>query len=172
MASILSQAAVSNSETERRAQELLYAWYQLYFTGTPVTLAGDTVTLPKLAKTDYVFQQGPLRQPSATPQIQTVFIDLKPTYDRAGEANLVRAEVMASVTVSCAYPSSGDQKADHQARLVADALRRMFESERHAIAQKGIRHARVLRGPKPISTPLAATRLLMVRLELQFEAPV
>jgi len=171
MAAILNQQAISNTETERRAQEVLYAWYRLFFTGESVTIAGETVTLPKLEKTDYIFQQGPLRSPSQSPQIQTVFIDSSTEYTHNGPSRLATMEVHASLTVSCAYPSAGDQSADHKARLVADALRRMFESEKLALAQKGIHHARVLRGPKPIGTRLAATRLLMVRMELQFAVP-
>lgn len=170
---MLTSASISNDQVERGAQELLYEFMRGYFTGAPVTIGGQPRTLPLLPQntallSPWLFnQQSLLGSPDAI--VHTIFNDLKPRENpQTDDQKLVRVDLTASLYVRVQNPVAGFQTADNTCRVIADGLRQIFESEHYNIAQKQIHHAKVRRGPKPLSTNAMQTRLLIVTMQLQY----
>jgi hypothetical protein len=170
---MLTSAPISRREAERRLQELLYEFYLLYFTGAPVEVGGDTVTfeaLPKNTKelTHWLFGDAELRGTPAA-WVHTVITDWRlHEQDESETQKLVRGDLTLSLCVRAANPGRGLQEPDFRSRAIADGLRQIFESEQHALAQKGIHHARVRRGPVPVAFPGTHSRMLMVTAQTHY----
>ncbi len=158
---------ISQQETERKAMELLLKFFRLFFTGTPVAVSGDTETLP-LCDLYWAVQTVP--KASEKPQIHTVFLDWKAKEHFSGDRKLVRADVMAQIIVRVAEPGTDGKNPDHKAMRVADGLKRLFESEKILLAQKGIHHCKVKRGPIALSINGMAARMLVVTFQLHYQA--
>ena len=163
----MEASPISQHETERKAQELLHEFYGCYFTGEAVMLAGAEAILPRC---DYFYAQQEVPKASEKPQIHTVFTGWKQSGTFTGDVKLVRAGVTAQVIVRAGQPGSGGANPDHVARRVADAVRQIFESEKILLAQKGIRHCKVDRGPVALQMLGMSARLLVISFQLQYQA--
>jgi hypothetical protein len=166
---ILTHAAVSNTETERKAQEIIYAFYAFFFINTARTLAGAQVTFPALAKENYLFNQQQAQPLAAGPQIHTIFTDLRPLQIGQDNTNkLIRNNAILTIYIRVANPSDGMQSADFECRFWSDALKQIFESGTQALAQLGIHHTKIRRGPIPVPAAGTQTRMLVVTAQLQY----
>jgi hypothetical protein len=163
----LNSASISQNETERRAQELLHEFYGRFFTGVVVQVAGESVTLPVC---EYFYAVQSVPKASDKPQIHTVFFDWKPISQFSGSGKLVRAEVTAQVIVRAGQPGVSGQNPDHAVRRVSDAVRQLFESEQVVLAQKGIHHCAVKRGPVTLPMAGMAARLMVVTMQFHYLA--
>lgn len=163
----LESGAISQQETERKAQELLREFYLLFFTGSAVMVAGASVTLPKC---DFFYAVQAIPKASDKPQIHTVFTDWKPKQQFDGTTKRVHVDVTAQITVRVGEPGIGKENPDHMVRRVGDAVRQLFESEKILLAQKGIRHCSVRRGPTALPISGMAARMLIVAMQFQYQA--
>lgn len=177
MATILTADPISNSETERKWQELIYAFYKYWFSNTPRALSGGTVTFPLLGPENYLFNQQQSVPPPNTasgqtgPIIHTILTDLRRlTQGQSAATKLVKANAILTIYVRVRNPSDGMQTADFEARFWGDALRQIFESGTQGLAQLGLHHAKVVRGPTPVPAPAMQTRMLVVTGQLQYSA--
>lgn len=167
--SILSATPISAAATERTAQEILYAFYQHFFSGAPVTLAGEQVTFPLLSPANYLFNQQQSNPAAVGAQIHTIFIDLRPTQvGNDAVTRLVQINTLLTIYVRVANPGAGLQSADFECRERADDLKRIFESGTQALAQLGMHNTKLRRGPLPMATPGLQTRMLIVGARLQY----
>lgn len=164
MATILNSPALNALEPERALQESLYAFVRAFFTGSAITLQGQTVTLPLC---DILFNQTQAPQPSGKPQIHFVFTEQANTQHQIGVQALVRSAVQITAYVRSSIPSK-ENESDHLCRRVASALKLIFETERRALGQKGIRNVRVRRGPTVLPSPLIQTRMLVLTAALEY----
>jgi hypothetical protein len=170
---MLTSDAISPDAAERKLQELLYEFYLLFFTGVPVTVGGNTRTLPLLAKntdtvTPWLFGAAELLgHPPAW--VHTIISDWKPI-ERENDATqkLVTGNLVLAIYVRAAGPAQGFQTADFTCRSIADGLRQIFESEQLLLAEKDIHHVKVKRGPVPVAYPGAQSRMLMVTAQLMY----
>lgn len=176
----LSKPAVAARDTELKLQELLNEFYKYFFTGTVHAAQLGQVTFPPC---DLFFNQTQLPSPSTRnsqsgsdqpkPQIHTVFTDLRTT-ERwlTADSKMVYANLMMSIFVRVANQGAQDNKTDFLCRKIADNLKEIFQSQdRYALAQKGIRHPRIPRGPVPLPTVGFQVRLLVVSCQLQYRIP-
>ncbi len=165
---MLASPAISQQETERKATELVLEFLRLWFTGNPVTIAGAATTLPPVT---YHVGQSIVPQPSEFSQIHFVQ-DVRPKSMLDGsDSKLVRSAL--TLTFQVRTSKSGDKiagAAGFENRRLADALKQVFESEKKLLAQKGIHHLKVVRGPAELPSPLCLTRLLIVTGELSYSA--
>lgn len=175
---ILPTAAVANDQTEKKAQELLYSFYNYYFSGNPLTLAGQTVTFPKIedpaalvdGKSRYLFNQSQPALFGTGPQIHTIFTDLRPlSMGRSATAKTVKGNAIITIYVRVANPSTGMNSAAFESRYWADALKQIFQSGNQALAQLGIHKAKVARGPVPVATPAQQTNMLVITAQFQYD---
>jgi hypothetical protein len=176
----LDSDPVSARETERGAQEILNEFYKAFFNGTAHAsqIAPTPVTFQVC---DLFFNQTQLPKPGTRPQIHTVFTDVRRIAGllRRGDEQwfdpthkLVTAECDLSIFVRTANQGAQDNKTDFLCRKTADQVKEIFESQdRYALAQKGIRHPRVLRGPIPVGTVGFQVRLLIAHCQLQYKIP-
>lgn len=176
----LNSDPVGARETERNAEELLNEFYKTFFNGQPHTtqISPSPVTFPVC---DLFFNQAQLPKLGTRPQIHTVFTDVRRIvgllrggseqwYDRTHK--LVTAECDLSIFVRVANDGAEGNEADFLCRKTADQVKEIFESQdRSALAQKGVTHPRVLRGPVPVGTIGFQARLLIVRCRLQYKIP-
>jgi hypothetical protein len=126
---ILNADAVSNSETERRAQEIIYAFYNHFFSGEARTLGGESVTFKKLEPTNYIFNQQQSTNPKTGPEIHTVVTDARPMQrGNSSSTKTVVFNTILTIYVRVRNPSDGMQSADFESRFWADALKRIFEA--------------------------------------------
>lgn len=170
MPPILSTPPVSNSETERKTQEAFYAFYRHWFSGAPRVLAGATVTFPLLPNENYIFNQSQSVPPDKGAQVHTIFTDLRAiTAGQSGATKRVTNNALFTIYVRVRNPGEGMQSADYECRLWADALRQIFESGTQALAQIGIHHTKIRRGPVVVPVPGLQTRMLVVSAQLQYE---
>lgn len=172
MPSILSAPAISRVQTERKGQEILYAFYQYWFSGQEHLLAGDQVTFPSLSNACYLFNQQSANSAPNGPQIHTVFTDLRPLLEgKSSAARLVKINAILTIYVKVANPSTGMQSADFEARLWADNLKRIFENGTQSLAQLGIHHVQLRRGPAPVPFPGIQARMLVVTAQFHYDSP-
>jgi hypothetical protein len=168
---ILTSPPVSNAETERKAQEILYEFYRYWFSNVPRTLGGVTVTFPALAPENFLFNQQEAEPPATGPAIHTVLTDLRPLQQgQSSVTKLVKANALLAIYVRSRNPGTGFQSANNEARYYADALRQIFESGTQALAQLGVHHAKVRRGPVPMPSTGVQVSMLVVTAQLQYSA--
>lgn len=162
----LTVDAVGAMEMERKVVEVLNAFYKTFFSNSPITLSsGREVTWPKL---DIIFGQSEASIPTGVTQVHTIIGDMRPRSAPVGDKKLMR--VLTSLTQYVRVSQVNGPKAEFQCRYIADCMRLLWESEKILIAQKGLRHARVTRGPVAIAAPVAQTRLLVVNVEVHYHA--
>lgn len=165
----LPVAPISQQETERKAVELLDAFYRSFFTGTEVTVANAPITLPVC---DYQFGVGTPPQHAEKPSIHTVFSDWmeRSSFDAGGRRVFV--DLVMQIYVRVGTLEGPQLKSDHIARRVADAVKQIFQSEEYLLAQKGIHHARVKKPPSPLPFEGMAVRMLVVSAQIQYLAAI
>jgi hypothetical protein len=171
---LLSSPVISADQCERRMTELLYEFYRAYFTGLPVDVGGNSRTFPALPAntailTPWLFGQMEIKgHPDAL--VHTVYSDWRIMDGTLSDnAKLIRADVVMSLFVKAQNPMQGFQSADNTSRTIADGLRQIYETERVALSQRGIHHAKVRRGPVPVATPGLQTRMLVVTAQLHYQ---
>jgi hypothetical protein len=168
----LDSDQVGARETERGAQELLNEFYKAFFNGQPhaTQIEPTPVTFPIC---DLFFNQTQLPAPADKPQLHTVFTDMR-AVERwwSSTEKLVTAECTLSIFVRTSNQGAEGNKADFLCRKTADQVKEIFQSQdRYALAQKGVRHPKVMRGPLPVGTIGFQVRLLIVSCELQYKIP-
>lgn len=168
----LDSEKVAPRETERVAQELLNEFYLAFFNGEPhdSQILPSPVTFPVC---DLFFNQAQLPPVADKPQIHTVFTDF---HNRERwvdtDSKLVTADCMLTIFVRASNAGAEGNKTDFLCRKVADQVKEIFQSQdRYALAQKGIRHPKVQRGPTPVATIGFQVRLLIVSCQLQYKVP-
>jgi hypothetical protein len=176
----LDSDPIGARDTERGAQELLNEFYKAFFNGEEhiSQISPSPVTFPIC---DLFFNQTQLPSPAGKPQIHTVLTDVRRVAGllRRGEEQwwdrthkLVTMECDLSIFVRTANQGAQDNSADFLCRKTADQVKEIFESQdRYALAQKGIRHPRILRGPLPVGTVGFQVRLLIMHCQLQYKIP-
>jgi hypothetical protein len=168
----LNSPKVSASETEKKLTELLNEFLKRYFNGQPHVspLTNQNVTFPLC---DLFFNQAQLPSPADKPQIHVAYTDVRPE-ERwlTAEKKLVTTKCTLSIFVRAANQGAVGNTADFLCRKTADQVKEIFQTQdRSALAQKNIRHPKVLRGPYAVGTIGFQVRLLIVTCELQYTLP-
>lgn len=168
----LDKDPVSSRGTELKAQELLNEFYQAFFDGQPHAsqIEPTPVTFPIV---DLFFNQTQIPSPGNKPQLHTVFSEFRSRERWCDYAKkLVTADCTLSIFVRVANQGAEGNTADFLCRKTADQVKEIFQSQdRYALAQKGIRHPKVMRGPMPVGTIGLQVRLLIVTCQLQYKVP-
>ena len=166
----LDSAAVTGVETEKSVEELLNEFFTLYFNGQPFQSPDgeQTFQVAKLA-----FQAGPLDFSAPTRAvIHTVFADMKPQKVFTSNVAVKEYVTPATLLIYVRVNNQGNKgrESDFMARRIGDEVKYLFESPgmRAAISQKGITHARVVRGPVPQPFPGYQVRILTVKVTLRY----
>jgi hypothetical protein len=163
---------IGASETERKAQELLYDYHRLFFNGevhlSPLT--GEYVVFPV---TDVFFNQSQLPKEAVRGQVHYVFTEFRPREEWLDRTiKRVTTDCTISIFVRIANQGAQANKADHDCRRLADQVKEIFQAQdRSALAAKGIRHLKVLRGPVPVGTVGYQVRLIILGCQLQYKIP-
>lgn len=170
MPATLTKPPLDAEQTEKRLRELLNQFGKFYFTGAPVATAGGARTFPECEMVFNANQAGMQK-----PTIHIAFFDMRPErrWEKEGEVQYT-VEALLSIWVRVANRGDSFNKNDHLCAAIADALRWLLISprDRAALAQKGILHVKVERGP--IAQPAVGfqVRFLSVSARLRFAVPV
>lgn len=171
MPATLTKSAIDAEATEKRLRELLNQFYGFYFTGSEVETSAGAKTFPEC---ENVFNATAARKPTL-PTIHTAILDMKPV--PSWEADGVRhytVKTLLNIWVRMVNRGDTGNKADFNVSAIADGLRWLFMTplERAALSQKGILHAKVVRGPVAQPLPGYQVRFLAVTADLRFTVPI
>jgi len=165
----MSLAPITFVEPERKLQEALNGWLKGYFDGQSHTIGNETLA-EVFPVVELVFNQDDVPE-KALPLVHWLF-ELQPREEWKTQVDkLVTARFTASVFVRVGNGVGATTgKPEFLCRKVAELLRRVLScSARYVLAQVGLHHVRVLRGPTPVVVAGYQSRLLVVGGELIFD---